>query len=203
MDQETLVAEKIDDGWRLIVQAERDGAKIAAAFWIKTGEDGQWFLYIASSLAEEDPAAAYRAVYASLRKLPENCIVQSELKLVSPANPLVQGLLSIQPRHPFLAPQRIWGYRVGGISIQAGLIYPSVPRDGVFMTRDEVKKALFDLLNRGNVVQPSTVTLQDGSSFQGVPFGIELSNNLMNAKFIDDASPMPRTVWVDDIASIQ
>jgi hypothetical protein len=140
MDQETLVTEKIDDGWKLIVQAERDGASIAAAFWIKTSEDGLWILYIASSLAEQDPAAAYRAVYASLGKMPGNCVAKTELKLISPANPLVQGLLSIQPRHPFLATQRIWGYRVGGISIQAGLIYPSVPRKGVFMTRDEVKK---------------------------------------------------------------
>jgi hypothetical protein len=70
------------------------------------------------------------------------------------------------------------------------------------MTRDEVKRSLFDLLNRGGFVQPSTITLQDGSSFRGVPFGIELSSNLMNAKFIDDASPLPRIVLVDDIASI-
>lgn len=197
------MSEKRDDGWKFVVQFERDGGGVAAAFWIITSEEDRWSLYIASSLADEDAFAAYRTAFASLAKLPRSCVVQSELKLISPAHPLAQGLLSLQPRLPSQAPVGVGRRSIGSTYIQAGLIYPSLPHGGVSMTPEEVKRTLFDLLNRGNVVQPSTVTLQDGSSFQGVPFSIELSNNLMNAKFIDDASPMPRTVWVDDIASIQ
>jgi hypothetical protein len=71
------------------------------------------------------------------------------------------------------------------------------------MTHDDVKKTMLDLMSRTGPRPSSVVTLQDGSTFQGIPFGIEVSENLMNAKFIDDSSHLPRVVPVDQIASIQ
>jgi hypothetical protein len=104
MDQETVVSEKRDDGWKVVVQFERDGGGVAAAFWIKTSDEDQWSLYIASSLADQDPFAGYGVIHASLAKLPGNCVAKSELRLISPAHPLAQGLSKIQARHPAVGP---------------------------------------------------------------------------------------------------
>ena len=70
MDQSTLVENQIDDGRRFVERFAADGTFVRAAFWVKTAEEGLWFLYVATDIVDRDgPAAAYRAVHASLRKL--------------------------------------------------------------------------------------------------------------------------------------
>ena len=52
MDQGPLVTEQIDAGSRLIKAFDRY-APVQAAFWVKEGEDGQWFLYLASDRIDD------------------------------------------------------------------------------------------------------------------------------------------------------
>src|SRR6266851_4590605 len=69
VDQGTLVEEQIGDGRRFVERFAADGNPVQAAFWVKTAEEGIWFLYVAAEIYDrEGPAAAYRAVEASLRK---------------------------------------------------------------------------------------------------------------------------------------
>lgn len=47
MDQGTLVENRVDDGARIVEKLRESGFDVAAAWWMKTSEEGQWFLYIA------------------------------------------------------------------------------------------------------------------------------------------------------------
>src|SRR5215210_5979645 len=68
VDQSTLVEAQIDDGRRFVERFAADGNPVQAAFWVKTAEEGLWFLYVVTELIDHvGPAAAYRAVHASLR----------------------------------------------------------------------------------------------------------------------------------------
>src|SRR5438270_334306 len=66
VDQGTLVEEQIYDGRRFVERFAADGNPVQAAFWVKTAEEGIWFLYVATEIFDRDgPAATYRAVEAS------------------------------------------------------------------------------------------------------------------------------------------
>jgi len=72
VDQSTLVENQIDDGRRFVERFAADGNPVLAAFWVKTAEEGIWFLYVVTDIVDrEGPASAYRAVQASLRQLGE------------------------------------------------------------------------------------------------------------------------------------
>jgi hypothetical protein len=59
VDQSTLVEDQIDDGRRFVERFAADGHSVQAAFWVKTAEEGLWFLYVATDLVDrEGPAAA-------------------------------------------------------------------------------------------------------------------------------------------------
>lgn len=99
MDQGTLVENQIDDGRRFIERFAADGSEVQAAFWVKTAEEGLWFLYVVTELVDrEGPAASYRAVHASLRKLGEPRVSSSLIKVVSPMNPIAKDVLLIMAR---------------------------------------------------------------------------------------------------------
>jgi hypothetical protein len=208
MAQETLVKEHIEHGWNLAVEFNRQVASVNTAFWARTNEEQKWYLYLVTGAVDaKGLSGAYRAVLAVYEKMPRSALSRFDVKLISP-NEFISGWVSfklndarflntvvtcIQPPIP------------GNIHVDAIYVYPPLPQlqPGVIsMTHDEVKKTVLDLLNRKGSPQPSTVKLQDGSSFQGVPFGIEVSNDLMNVKFIDDVSHLPRIVPVDQIVSI-
>jgi hypothetical protein len=207
MDTVTLVEDQIDDGRLLVERFVADGGSVTAAFWVKTAEEGQWFLYIATEGVDRDgPAAAYRTVYASLKKLGDPWIALSEIKLVGPENPITKSVLEILARHPRRSPIRFGGKSLGNLSVEEAYIYPPrifVSPGGNRMTTNEVIQHVIQLMNRTGVVQASAVTLQDGTAFRGFPFGLELGNNQMEVKFIDEATNRPRAIPAVDIACIQ
>ncbi|MFM7318201.1 MAG: hypothetical protein ACKO5E_14750, partial [bacterium] len=162
MDQSTLVENRVDDGRRFVQRFATDGHQVVAAFWVKTAEEGLWFLYIASEIVDrEGPAAAYRAVHDSLQKLGDTWIASSEIKVVSPRNPIVKDVLSIMDRYPGRSSMRYGGTLLGSLEVEHVYIYPS----NVFtisqvlpMTTEEVSQAILRLMNRGpGVLQPSCI----------------------------------------------
>ena len=69
MDYELLVDEQIEDGKSLIAGLVENGFDVTVAFWVKTSEEGLWFLYIGSaSVRNSSLADAYRVVYGALRR---------------------------------------------------------------------------------------------------------------------------------------
>jgi hypothetical protein len=206
MAQETLVKDQIDAGWNVALQFIRDVAPVDAAFWARSSDAGDWFLYIVSPAVDtKGRAVVYQAVSAMLKKLPSFSNLQFKIKLMNPADPAAEAVRIYRDDLHRAELSLFSDSGLGHIGVDAFYIYPKIspPSQGKLpMTHDEVKKAIFDLLDRSGHIQPSTVTLQDGSSFQGVPFGIEVSSNVMNVKFVDEASHLPRFVLVDQIASI-
>jgi hypothetical protein len=141
VDTVTLVENQIDDGERLVEQFVADGGSVTAAFWVKTAEEGQWFLYIATDAVDRDgPAAAYRAVYASLQKLPDLWVGMSEITLVGRDNPITKSVLTLLTRHPSRLPARFGRETLGNVSAEEVYIYPRKP----------VKVTIYGLVFRGD-----------------------------------------------------
>ncbi len=208
MDQSALVEEQIDDGRRFVERFAADGNPVQAAFWVQTAEEGNWFLYVASDIVESDgPAAAYRAVRASLQKLGESWVSSSEIKVVSPNNPIAKDVLAITARYPGRLATRFGSKILGSMAVDHTYIYP--PHFFTFaqvnpMTTEDVGREIVRLMNRGpGILQPSHVTLKDGTSFNGIPFSLQLgSQKAVVAQFIADRDPAPRVIRLDEIVSI-
>jgi hypothetical protein len=208
MDQSTLVEDQIDDGRRFVERFAADGNPVQAAFWVKTAEEGLWFLYVATEIVDrEGPAAAYRAVHAALRKLGESWVPSSEIKVISPNNPVAQDVLAVMARHPGRLATRFGGKTLGSIAVEQTYIYP--PHFFTFtqanpMTTEDVGREILRLMNRGpGILQPSHVTLKDGTVFNGVPFSLDLgTHRAMVVQFVADGEAAPRVVRLDEIAAI-
>ncbi len=67
---------------------------------------------------------AYRALYASLSKLPNPSISLSEIKFVSPDNPIARDVLEILGRQPTSLPTRTRREKLGDMPIEEALVYP-------------------------------------------------------------------------------
>ena len=136
-----LVGHQIDDGLRLKEELVADGGSVTLAFWAKSAEDGQWFLYIATDSLERDgPAAAYRAVYDTVRKLGNIRVGMSEIKLVAPNSPIVKNILSALARHPGPLPVQFTGEMLGDSSVEEVYVYP----------RNVTKVTIYGLTFRGD-----------------------------------------------------
>ena len=179
-----------------------------AAFWVKTAADGLWFLYVVTEIRErQGPAAAYRAVHASLQKLGESWISGSAIKLIGPGHPAAKDVLAIMARHPRRLASRFSGTTLGSMAVEQAYIYP--PHLFTFiqanpMTTEDIGREILRLMNRGaGIVQPSRGTLKDGTAFNGVPFALELgTERALVVRFMADGEAAPRMVRLDEIASI-
>ncbi len=208
MDQSTLVGDQVYDGRRFVERFAADGNPVQAAFWVKTAEYGMWHLYIVTELSDRvGPAAAYQAVRASLQKLGESGIVGSEIKVVSPNNPIAKDVLAVMAHHPGWSASRFVGKTLGSMEIDQAYIYP--PQFFTFtqanpMTIEDIGREILRLMNRGpGTLQPSRITLKDGTSFNGVPFALELgTQRAMVVRFVADGEAAPRVVRLDEIAAI-
>jgi hypothetical protein len=207
VDQGTLVEVPIDEGRRFVERFAADGNPVQAAFWAKTAEDGIWFLYVASEIFNcEGPAAAYRAVHESLRKLGKFSVASSEIKVISPNNPIAKDVLEIMRRHP--GRSATGSTTLGSLAVEQTIIYPA----GAFtfsqanpMTGEEIALEIVRLMNRGpGILQPSRITLKDGTAFNGVPFSLEHgTQRAMLVRFSEVGETIPRVIRLDEIASIQ
>lgn len=198
MDQSALVANQIDVSRRFVERFAADGNIVRAAFWAKTAEDGLWFLHVATDIVDRDgPAAAYRAVRASLRKLSDPGVASSEIKLVSPNHPVAKVVLAFMAQHPKRLPNQFGGPTFDSIGMDAVFIYPPCVFTYIQanpMTTEEVGREILRLMTRGaGILQPARVTLKDGTAFNGVPFALQRgSQHAVVASFIADGEAAPR-----------
>jgi hypothetical protein len=196
----------INDGQKVIARLIRDGFDVAVAGWVKESDYGHWFLYLASrKVDEQGAAAAYAAVQKSLQRLPTSQVSLNEIKVIGATSPMAADMLSVQQHGgggTFSPAPRA---RLGDESVDEAYIYPFpyvTPVGGLLLSRDEVLQRVLDLISQSGTVSPVTVGLRDGFSFPGVPFSLERTNNQVNVVFVDTSSNSPRTVAVDDVATI-
>jgi hypothetical protein len=126
MDQGTLVMYLIDEGRKLIEQLLHKGEAITAAAWIKTSEDGMWFLYLAlPGIDDEDPRIAYRRVFDVMEQMPQPFLIDwMEVKIIDSKNRLAVAAAEYQRRHGEKCVLPYRGDHLGGVSIEGAYIYP-------------------------------------------------------------------------------
>jgi hypothetical protein len=137
MDQDTVVSEQTESGKRLIAALTAKNFDVPIAFWAKLSEEGKWYLFLASSVVDDQgPASAYRLVFDVLRDMPEIWIDPFEIKVVGIKDSLTQAAFAVtKPKVPngkFAVPNpkpypgmtRFGGPTLGGISIDGAYIYP-------------------------------------------------------------------------------
>lgn len=204
MDTDTLVENQIEEGRRYLAQLRRNSFDVTAAFWVKTSEEGRWYLYIASNLFDEKRAAnAYRAAYGILHAMEPAWFSMSEIKLVSPNNPIVRDAIAARDRRTGRIPAQYHGMTLGNLSIEEAYIYPQV---GDSMTPKELLQTLTAKVNRPaeSVLQPSLITLRDGNSIQAIVTGFNFQTSGGITLFlIDPATNVNRQIQGTDVASIQ
>jgi hypothetical protein len=102
MDTDTLVENLIDDGQKLVEELPQRGFEVAAAFWLKTSEDGKWHFYIVSPVVElKGPVKAYRELHPLLRAMPQPFWIDPlAIKLLGPNNPIARDVLAVYGRAP-------------------------------------------------------------------------------------------------------
>jgi hypothetical protein len=208
VDQSALVADQVADGRRFVERFAADGNSVHAAFWVKTAEEGNWFLYVVTDLVDKSgPAATYRAVHTALNQLHEPSVPSSEIKVIGPQNPVATDVQAIMVHHPNRLAARLGRRVLGSMEIEQAYIYP--PGTFTFaqanpMTTEELGREIVRLMNRGpGILQPSRVILRDGTQFNGVPFSLELgTQRAMVVRFIADGEAAPKIIRLDEIASI-
>jgi hypothetical protein len=131
MDTIALVENQIDDGLRLINRLTAGDFDMSVACWVKTSEEGDWFLYIASKTVDEKGlAAAYREVYRVIQSMPDIWIPKSQVKLIGRENPIAKDALEIQRRFARKLPTRYPGPQLGNIAIEEAYFYPMGRQEG-------------------------------------------------------------------------
>ena len=208
MDQSTLVEAQIDEGRRFVERFAADGAPVRAAFWAQTDPDGFWYLYVALAGVEHTGTSeAYRAARKSLQKLGDIELKGSWIKIVGPDHSVAEGVVAITAANPSRSGTRYGGQSFGPMSVEHLYVYPSqlfTFTQANPMTTEEVGHEILRLMNRGpGVLQPARITLEDGITFNGVPFSFSLgSQNAVVVSFIADGEAAPRVVRLDEIASV-
>jgi hypothetical protein len=128
MAQATLVENQIDDGQKLLDALAQASFDVAAACWIKSSDDGHWYLYIISpSVQAKGIREAYRELHSILRGLVGSWIDPFEVKLIGPAHPIANDVMGLLQRNPGNLPLRFGGPRLGPLSVDDAYIYPSKP----------------------------------------------------------------------------
>src|SRR5947209_876884 len=94
MDHVTLVEGQIEDGRKLIATLEQKGFPVVAACWIKTVEDPQWFLYIASPVVDaRGGLRSYGQVHKIVSQMPQPfCIEPLDVKLIETTDPVTEAV---------------------------------------------------------------------------------------------------------------
>ncbi|MGL4555004.1 MAG: hypothetical protein ACRC33_27875 [Gemmataceae bacterium] len=102
-----------------------DGFEVTAMFWVKTADEGLWHLYVVIPRFSTDKLAdTYRAVYASLSKIPDPVVSLSEIKVISPDNPIARDVFDILRKYPGRMPTVSRRPRLGEMAVTETYVYP-------------------------------------------------------------------------------
>lgn len=123
MDQVPLVTEQIDAGAKLAAEFE-NYKPLAAVFWIKGTEDGEWLLYLASDQIDDTNFhLAYGEVARLLRRPSGLWLDPHQVKVRGTDDPTVRDVLEIQRKYPGILPTRLGSRRLGELSVDGVYLY--------------------------------------------------------------------------------
>jgi hypothetical protein len=197
-----LVDNLLEDGRTLIAALVRDGLEIEVAFWVRRSERGSWHLYIASpQFAPEKRGDFPLKIYNQLRRIPNSSIDFGQVRLIPDSEPVARAALALRDRSNQRRVARCGEGQLGDLPIEEGYIYPRIT---AALTQDEVIQTVVGLMHRTGSLQPSKVTLRDGSVLQGIPVGLEMSNTGGVAVSLQDATTNSKqSVLADAVTNIE
>ena len=124
VDTATLVEKRKEDGRRLIGLLDQRNIDVTVAAWVKTSEEGSWFLYIATEEVDNKGLVnAYREVYGLLRSIEGTCISTSDIKLVGKKNAITTDLMAVRNRVAH-GSGALHSLSIGSISAEEVYAYP-------------------------------------------------------------------------------
>ncbi len=199
MDYELLVEDQIEDGKALISGLRDKGFDVSVALWVRSSEEGLWFLYLGkNSVRSMSLADAYRVAYGVLRRVANTRISLSSIKIVDVNNPIARAAIEVRDRYPARLATRYNSKRLASMAIDEAYIYPR----GGEMTRSEVLQTVTGLMNRTGILSPSLVTFRDGTHIQAVPVGIQMNAPGAIHIVFHDTAGTNRSIPVDSVVGI-
>src|SRR5580698_10005216 len=111
MDTSSLVMDEIEAGMEFLKRLH-SSQPVAAACWLRGGEDEERYLYVALNGSIEDHfASAYLEVRRIAQEMKEHYIDPFRVKLIGENHPVARALLETYRRYPGRVPPRsnIWG----------------------------------------------------------------------------------------------
>ena len=125
MDQAILVENQIDDGQTLIDLLVKGGFNVTAACWLRTSEEGQWFLYIASKDVDAGGrGAGYAAMHGAIKQMTDPWLSIFEVKFIGAEEPIARDLLDLQRERQGKLPARLRRSRLGNLAVEEVYLYP-------------------------------------------------------------------------------
>lgn len=129
MDQGPLVASHLTDGLRFLERLAEEGISVTAACWIKESDSGYWYLYLATSLVDEDEDTkpAYRRLSSLIRMMPQPFGIDSEeLKAIPASSPLVGAVNRWLTSYPGKVTLSVKDCMLGEVFATAAYLYAPV-----------------------------------------------------------------------------
>ena len=121
-----LVERDIEAGKLLVAELVRSNVPISAALWLYEAEDDRYQLVIASELYKTGPLETLEKIQEALLRLADEKRVElTDIKVVSPENPIVQAVRRTIKTGPGAGGIRFSRNTINGVYIQDAWIYKS------------------------------------------------------------------------------
>ncbi|MGO8753546.1 MAG: hypothetical protein ACLQNE_47020 [Thermoguttaceae bacterium] len=127
MDKAPLVMDEIDSG-EAFIKRLHDYAPVKAAWWLRSADDGERYLYVAiDGLDESNADLVYGEVLRITGEMKDHYIDPFRVKVVSTKDAVAKAIMDIYRRFPTRIPPRFDGRVLGGVAIAEVYIYPQLP----------------------------------------------------------------------------
>lgn len=125
MGQGPLVTEETVAGADFISRFDKY-MPVKSAFWLKSADDEQWYLYIASDrLDDRTYDLAYGEVLRLAGEMQSPYLDPFQVNLIRADDPLALSALAISGRYPGRMATRLRGGEFGGVIAEGVYLYPS------------------------------------------------------------------------------
>lgn len=123
MDYGPLVREEIETG-REIIEKFNAYRPVKAAFWLKSGDDSQRYLYIASDdFNERSPREGYADLAYVMDTVDDKEFSEFWIKLIGTDEPLAQEAIKISQKFPTAMGARFGRQMFGNVYAEDGYLY--------------------------------------------------------------------------------
>jgi hypothetical protein len=135
-----------------------------------------------------------------MRRMPMRWTYEMDVRLLGANDPASKAAKTIQDDFPSDTLRPFRGFMLGNVAVDEAFIYPPVPMK---LTPTDAVNRMLDLVQREGEKRSSLVTLCDGSTFEAIPVGLDItSGGPMNLTFHDLTTNSSRVLAAQEVAGI-